>query len=143
MHVHAGTHAQRHISTHRAESHHQAWPALVPKPFPLICRQAPCLLVMRTGREAGPSSLPAPSGQAACTNLNCVSNDANSLAQNRLEGRERRRKIAQCSPSLSLAIFLPIKCVTFAHQQTVHLSFTNTLSISLALSVTLSLYFSR
>lgn len=86
-HTGEGSHPERmhmpqHKKTHKKKlSHRSAWPALLPKPFPLICRRAPCLLVMRTGREAGPSSLPAPLGQAACANLSCVSNDANSLAQ--------------------------------------------------------------
>lgn len=114
------------LHTLKAKSHHQAWPALVPKPFPLICRQAPCLLVMRTGREAGPSSLPAPLGQAVCTNLNCVSNDANSLVQKRLEakGIEGRKSHTTLSP-----VLIPLQYVTSArHQIRQHLFFSLSLS---------------
>jgi len=89
--THAHTETTRK-STQEAPSRHQTWPELVPKPFPLICRRAPCLLVMRTGRGAGPSFLPAPRGEAACTNLNCVSNDANCLARRRRRKKTRRKR---------------------------------------------------
>lgn len=109
----------RHKNAHKAKSHRQTWPALVPKPFPLICRRAPCLLVMRTGRKAGPSSLPAPWGQAACTNLNCVSSDTNSVAQKKTRRkRNRGKKITSHSLSLFLTVFIPPKCITSPHNQT-------------------------
>lgn len=85
---------------YKAESLHQTWPALAPELFPLICWRAPCLLVMRTGRKARPWSLQAPSGKAARTNLNCVSNYPNSPALKQTRRmRNRGKKITQSSPS--------------------------------------------
>lgn len=111
-----------HNHTHQAKSHHQAWPALLPKPFPLICRRASCLLVMRTGREAGPSSPPAPPGQAARTNLNCVSNDANSLAKKKTRRmRTSEKKITQRSPLRQHSLLFKVQ---HQHMNKQHLFFS-------------------
>lgn len=90
------------------------WPALAPKPFPLICRHASCLLVMRTGREAGPSSLAAPRRRAARANLNCVSNDASSAPMKKTSGQKNSG--ARLCLFHSLTVFSPLQRATSTYQ---------------------------